>query len=294
MKIGLILGGGGEVGVAWELGVLAALAADTGFTAADCAVVVGTSAGAYVGALTAHGADPGQVMEAVTNGPGLSPTSADIDPEAVPADPGRGSSVIPDDIAILMVSAEGTVEERAVAIGKLAMQAPTELDSAQFVAATGSILGFSTWPDVDFRPTSVNAETGATVLWNRDSGIDLVTAIASSYAIPGFFPPVEINGLNYFDVPRAHFTEDLIRDESLDAIIYIGLVLPVLVNTDELAILDALADAGLPVVKVTNGPEFAEIAGDLMNPAVRGRAAELGQDDGHRAAPQLRALLTSA
>jgi NTE family protein len=293
MKIGLILGGGGEVGIAWELGVLTAVKAGTGFTAADCAVVVGTSAGAYVGALTAHGADPGQIMAAVTTGPGLSPTPAGIDPDA-PADPARGTSAIPGEIAALMVSTEGTVEERAAAVGKLAMQTPTALDSAQFVAITGALLGVDAWPDVDFRPTSVNAETGATVLWSRDSGIDLATAVASSVAIPGFFPPVEIDGYHYIDVPRAHFTEDLARAESLDAIVYVGLVLPVLVNTDELAILDTLAGMGTPVVKITNGPAFAEIADDLMNSAVRPRAAELGQADGCRAVPQLRALLAAA
>ncbi|MBB5081766.1 patatin-like phospholipase family protein [Nonomuraea endophytica] len=194
MKIGLILGGGGEVGIARELGVLAAIKADTGFGATDCAVVVGTSAGAYVGALTSHGADLDQLMAAATTGMGLSPT---------PVDPGRGSSVIPDDIAALLVSFPGTVKERAVAIGKLALTAPTALDRAQFVGLAGATLGVDTWPEVDFRPTSVNAETGATVLWSRRSGAGLVPAVASSFAIPGFFPPVEINGGHYIDVPRA-------------------------------------------------------------------------------------------
>ncbi|MFI9550174.1 patatin-like phospholipase family protein [Nonomuraea endophytica] len=290
MKIGLILGGGGEVGIAWELGVLAALKAGTGFGATDCAVVVGTSAGAYVGALTSHGADLDQLMAAATTGPGLSPTPVDIDPDA-PVDPGRGSSVIPDDIAALMVSFPGTVEERAVAIGKLALTAPTALDGAQFVGLAGAMLGVDTWPEVDFRPTSVNAETGATVLWSRRSGVGLVPAVASSFAIPGFFPPVEINGGHYIDVPRARFTEDLVREASLDAIVYVGLVLPVLVNTDELATLEVLAEKGMPIATITNGPEFNEIADDLMNPAVRARAAVLGQEDGHRAAARVRELL---
>jgi NTE family protein len=290
MKFGLILGGGGEVGIAWELGVLTALKADTGFSATDCAVVVGTSAGAYVGALTAHGADPGQVMSAATTGPGLTPTPVAVDPDA-PGDPARGTSVIPDEIAALLVSTEGTVEQRGAAVGALAMHTPTALDSAQLVAAARAALGVATWPAVDFRPTTVDAETGATVLWTRDSSVDLAAAVASSFAIPGFFPPVEINGRYYIDAPRAGFAEQLVSDASLDAIVYVGLVLPVLVNTDELATLDRLAARGLRVVTVTNSPAFAEIAGELMNPAVRARAAELGQDDGHRAAPGLRALL---
>jgi NTE family protein len=287
VKIGLILGGGGEVGVVWELGVLAALKADTGFTAADCAVVVGTSAGSYVGALTAHGADPGQLMQAIITGPSLSPTEVEVDADG---DAGRGTSAIPDDIAAAMMT-PGSAQERAVAIGKLALATPTALTADQFRAATAAMLGVQDWPAVDFRATSVAAETGETVLWSRASGVDLVTAVASSYAIPGFFPLVEINGAHYFDVPRAHYLADLAAEESLDAVVYIAMDLPVLVNSDELSALTDLAARGVRVINITNGPAFHEIGADLMNPAVRGRAGELGQEDGHRYATELRDLL---
>ena len=54
---GVVLGGGGVLGIAWELGVLAALA-DAGLDPVGTAdVVVGTSAGSVVGAHTAGGAD---------------------------------------------------------------------------------------------------------------------------------------------------------------------------------------------------------------------------------------------
>jgi hypothetical protein len=62
MRVGLIPGGGGEVGIAWEIGVLAALEQDAGFIASTSAVIAGTSAGAIVGAYAAQGrsmsADP--------------------------------------------------------------------------------------------------------------------------------------------------------------------------------------------------------------------------------------------
>lgn len=289
-RIGLILGGGGEVGIAWELGVLAALRAAAGFNVTDCTVVVGTSAGAYVGVLTSHGAAPAQLMEAITTGPPLSPTDVEIDPDAA-ADPARGSSVIPDEIATIMAAAEGTPQERAVAIGKVAMSTPTALTGDQFLASTAAMLGVKDWPSVDFRATSVEAETGETVLWSRESGVDLTTAIASSYAIPGFFPPVEINGAHYFDVPRDHYLANLVKAESLGALVYVALNLPALVNSDELAVLETLIGQGMPVVNIVNGPAFAEIANDLMNPGVRGRAAEIGQEDGRRYAPEVIALI---
>src|ERR1700722_3223000 len=54
----LVLGGGGVTGRAWELGVLAGLL-DAGIDLTSADLVVGTSAGAAVGALvTAAGSDP--------------------------------------------------------------------------------------------------------------------------------------------------------------------------------------------------------------------------------------------
>jgi NTE family protein len=290
MRTGLILGGGGEVGVAWELGVLSALKAETGFSAADCAVVVGTSAGALAGLLAVGGADPAQLLDSILNGPPLSPVQVEVGADG---DPGRGSAAIPDEVAAVMMTPYGSAAELAVAIGKVALTLPTALTQEQFVAATAAMTGMKDWPAVDFRATSVQVETGRTVLWGRESGVDLNAAISSSYSIPGFLPPVEINGAHYFDVPREHYLADLLATESLDALVYVALDVPVLVNSDELAVIADLTARSFPVVNVSNGPAFAEVAADLMNPAVRARAAELGKEDGSRAAPKLARLLES-
>jgi len=55
---GLLLGGGGSVGIAWENGVLAGLVDAIGFEPAKSRVIVGTSAGSAVGADMALGKDP--------------------------------------------------------------------------------------------------------------------------------------------------------------------------------------------------------------------------------------------
>ena len=53
----LVLGGGGNTGIAWEAGVLDGLA-DGGVDPADSDLIVGTSAGAIVGAYLALGHSP--------------------------------------------------------------------------------------------------------------------------------------------------------------------------------------------------------------------------------------------
>src|SRR5579884_4010436 len=52
----LVLGGGGVTGIAWELGMLAGLR-DAGIDVTDAELIVGTSAGANVGAMVASGTD---------------------------------------------------------------------------------------------------------------------------------------------------------------------------------------------------------------------------------------------
>ena len=48
-RLGLALGGGGVVGVAWEVGVVAGLAEASGWDPAGVHALVGTSAGSIVG-----------------------------------------------------------------------------------------------------------------------------------------------------------------------------------------------------------------------------------------------------
>jgi NTE family protein len=50
-RLGLLLGGGGSVGIAWENGVLAGLVDAIGFEPVKATVIVGTSAGSGVSAL---------------------------------------------------------------------------------------------------------------------------------------------------------------------------------------------------------------------------------------------------
>src|SRR5215217_8191099 len=62
MTKALVLGGGGPVGVAWEVGLLAGLA-DAGVDLADADRIIGTSAGSIVGARLALGEAPAETLE---------------------------------------------------------------------------------------------------------------------------------------------------------------------------------------------------------------------------------------
>src|SRR5437764_9855219 len=57
-RVGLVVGGGGVRGASWLMGALHGLIAETGWDPAGAELLIGTSAGATVAALTAAGARP--------------------------------------------------------------------------------------------------------------------------------------------------------------------------------------------------------------------------------------------
>src|SRR5437867_8559042 len=85
MKVGLVLGAGGVIGGAWLTGGLHAVAKETGWDPASADHVVGTSAGAMIGALCASGVPPwfmvahsrGETFEELTDAEGRPAAEAD-------------------------------------------------------------------------------------------------------------------------------------------------------------------------------------------------------------------------
>ena len=289
MRIGLILGGGGEVGIAWEIGVLAALEREAGFRVSTSEVIAGTSAGAIVGAYAAQGRSMLDLVELERQGKGV-PVGPGF--SGAPDGGEAASRAIPEDIIRALMSTEGTLEERGARLGKLALDAQVSLDETTFVAGFETMLGGDDWPQVDFRPTTVRAESGHTKLWDDGSGIGFAAAVASSCAVPGVFPPVEFRGDHFIDVPRRPFAGDLVEAKSLEAIIFVGLILPILANNNEQReeLAEQAAAGGLGIATVTGGAEITEIGPDLLDHSARARAVEVGLEDGRRAAHAVVAL----
>lgn len=68
MRVGLVLGAGGVVGASWLIGALDALESETGLAPARADVIVGTSAGSVVGAVSSAGVPPA-LLAAYASGP---------------------------------------------------------------------------------------------------------------------------------------------------------------------------------------------------------------------------------
>ncbi len=285
-KFGLVLGGGGVVGIAWEVGVAAGLKEAIGFDPRTAEVVVGSSAGSAAGALLTLG----RPMDELVAQQRHVPANAAPRPAAASA-PGAGTSVVPEEIMGLLLSREGTTEERARKIGPLAVAAPVTLSEDAFVASFVRMFGTEEWPETDLRVTTADCDSGASVLLGKADGVELARAVAASCAIPGFFPPISANGRRYMDGPRDGFYPGLAKDKGLEAVVFIGPVGALPEGLRSNPEMDALERMGIPVARIEGGAGLSILGADLRDVTARARAVEAGIMDGKAGAKRVAEVL---
>jgi NTE family protein len=210
-RVGLALAGGGPLGGIYEVGALLALAESLqGVDLNDLDVYVGVSSGGFVAAALANGISPSQMYRLFIA-------------------EGRDAALPP---ALFLRPALGEFWRRAISVPGLAgaslasfLRHPLRYGAVESFAALGRavptglfdqraihvfltcLLGTSGRSN-DFRRlrhtlflVATNLDTGASVTFGAP-GFDHVPidkAIAASAALPGLFPPVEIDGEHYVD-----------------------------------------------------------------------------------------------
>jgi NTE family protein len=180
----LVLGAGGEAGIAWEVGLLAGLAGrGVDLTAAD--LVVGTSAGAGVAARINSGATLAELYETQ-----LAPADGEIVTSF-------GPRVIAKYVWAVAPARRNPVRAR-IRLGRMAVRSRTE-PAAERRAVVAARLGTRDWPAGNLLITAVDVDTGELATFDSGSGVDLVDAVGASCAVPGVWPPVTINGRRLMD-----------------------------------------------------------------------------------------------
>ena len=179
----LVLGAGGPVGRAWEAGLMAGFA-DQGIDLATADLIIGTSAGAVIGAQLAlkQGFAAPAKPEAIASGPPPLPSAGMAEMAAAMARAARSPEPEP-------IRAE---------IGRMALAARTVSEEASLSRSMFAPFVGQAWPS-QFRATAVNARTGQLRIWDASSGASLERALAASTAIPGVWPPITIDGERYID-----------------------------------------------------------------------------------------------
>jgi len=148
-------------------------------------LIVGTSAGAIVGAALATGQDPAELATV--------PRPADIGDANLEVDPGALDRVF----GVLGDPSLEPADARRRA-GQIAMTARA-IPERIHVAQMGALITAREWPDRRLLITAVDAESGEAQVWGRGSGVPMVPAVAASCAMPGIYAPVTVNGRRYMD-----------------------------------------------------------------------------------------------
>ena len=187
----LVLHGGGSSGNAWELGVVAGLL-DGGVDVTRADLIVGTSAGSTAAAQITS-APPGELFAAILAAP-TSPRPGASAPEGGRPGGGRpGGEGVARGVAgsvssqmevtgrIIAESSDAADMRRrmgAWAIGLADGAAPER--QAQWRATVASRLPSHDWPEQNVVITAVDARTGESATFDRDSGVALADAVAAS------------------------------------------------------------------------------------------------------------------
>jgi NTE family protein len=174
----LVLGGGGSSGNAWSIGVVAGLL-DAGLDVTEADLVIGTSAGATT-AVQILGASPTELLAATLAW--APPARSD------PTGSGRGSEAnrpVIDHLertnTIIAASEDAADMRRRMGAAALELEAISDRSGrARWRATVAARLPIQDWPERPLLITAVDTQNGEPVVFDRQSGVDLVDAVAAS------------------------------------------------------------------------------------------------------------------
>jgi NTE family protein len=272
----LVLGGGGVAGIGWETGVLFGLH-EAGIDVTGADLVIGTSAGAAVGAQLLSGTPLATLYDrhVFPEGPSTE-IAAELDVEKMARDWGA-----------LLSTHEPGPDLRA-AIGRYALTAGTPPERARR-AVIEARLPSHVWPETPLQIVVVDAATGEDRVLTASDGVPLVDAVAASCAVPGIWPAVTIEGRRYIDGGvRTSANVDLA--EGHDVVLVLAPVSDF--TSPEAAIAKRLAKVEKKSTVVTVRPDDASleaIGPNPLDPGAAGPAARAGREQGSALAGEVAA-----
>ncbi|QUQ63382.1 patatin-like phospholipase family protein [Kutzneria sp. CA-103260] len=272
----LVLGGGGVAGIAWEIGLLAGLD-EAGVTVRDADLVVGTSAGSAVAAQLASGLPLAELLARQVDPAKQAPEiAADIDMEKMAQL--FGLEQAPADRAAL---------RRQICRIALLAETVSEADRHAVIEARVPV---DAWPDGQrVLIVAVDANTGEERVFDRDSGVGLVDAVAASCAVPAVWPPVTIGDTRYVDGGvRSAENADLAAGHEVVLVLQAMAMEGVTDLEDQV---ESLRSQGSTVLVVTPDAEvLAAMGANPLDPAVRTPTATAAQRQGAALATEIAAF----
>jgi NTE family protein len=218
---GLAIGCGGTLGFAWTAVALQEIERALEWDVRSADVLIGTSAGSELVATIGSGRSPQDILDALDGADGADPVLASHvsrHPGRVPPLPGLG------------FPGRGLVRagvRRRSTYTALAGLLPRGTGDATWLREFGDALcdedGWVPHPNTWI--VASDATTGDRQAFGKMGSptAQLGAAIAASWAIPGWFPPVDIGGRRYFDGGSvSSVSADLLLDSDLDEVVVVA------------------------------------------------------------------------
>lgn len=279
-KRALVLAGGGLAGIAWETGILRGIADEAPETAAallNSDVLVGTSAGSTVAAQLISGLGLDALFE------------RQLETSTTERNPDVGIEEITE-LFLAAVTQPGSKEEKLQRIGGVALSTKTvpEIVRRQVIEHR---LPEHEWPEQILRISAIDTATGELVTLDRNSGVNLVDAVAASCAVPGVWPPVTIGGRRFMD-GGVGSTVNLELAADCDVVVALlpqGRTSPSPFGTGAVEEVDNFSGSVFAVF--ADDESLAAFGPNPLDPACRAPSAMAGREQGRRVAAEVAAFL---
>src|SRR3954470_19029213 len=204
-RVGLVLGAGGLVGQAYHAGALAALEHDLGWDPRTADIIVGSSAGSLTGTALRLGVPAMDLAAWAVEAP-LSPEGAPVmdafgsDPPDLPPFDARNLLRrwrLPAPALVVRTARRPWAFRPSVAA--LTLLPRGHVDLTEHVEVLEDVIP-EEWPE-GLWICAARRNDGGRVVFGREGSppAPLTRAVAASCAIPGYFAPVRIEGVSYFD-----------------------------------------------------------------------------------------------
>ncbi len=228
-RVGLVLGAGGLVGQAYHAGALAALEHDLGWDPRTADVVVGSSAGSITGTALRLGV-PASDLAAWGVEAQLSPQGAPVldafgteQPDLPPFDPRNLLRRWRLPAPALMARTARRPWAFRPSVAALTLLPAGRVDITGHADVLDDLIP-DDWPE-GLWICAARRSDGGRVVFGREGSppAPLPRAVAASCAIPGYFAPVRIGGVSYFDggVHSPTNADVLVRSE-LDVVVVVS------------------------------------------------------------------------
>lgn len=280
-KRALVLAGGGLAGIAWETGILCGIADESPATAEallNTDVLVGTSAGSTVAAQLVSGLRLDALFE------------RQLETSTTELNPNVGVEEITE-LFLTAMTQPGTKAEKLQRIGSVALSTKTVPEVVRREVIEHRLPEHE-WPQRVLRISAIDTATGELVTLDRDSGVNLVDAVAASCAVPGVWPPVTIGGARFMD-GGVGSTVNLELAADCDVVVALlpqGRTSPSPFGTGAVEEVDNFSGSVLGVF--ADDESLAAFGRNPLDPACRGPSALAGRLQGRRVAGQIADFLS--